>query len=171
MGFGKAQLPRQSRVVNGGKRCSPCSSVIAGNQNDLCASFGDSCCNRPDAGLRNQLDRDTRLFICILQIIDQLRQILDGIDIVMRRRRDQADTRGGVSGLCDPRIHLSARQVAALSGLGSLRHLDLDLLRADQVPAGHAKPSACHLFDRRAAVMVRTCGEDPFITLPALSAV
>ena len=35
--------------------------------------------------------------IDVLQIVDELRQILDGVDVVMRRRRDQPHARGRVA--------------------------------------------------------------------------
>src|SRR5262249_36921476 len=38
-------------------------------------------------------------------------------------------------------------QLAALTGLGALRHLDLDLVGVDQVLAGHAEASRGDLFD------------------------
>ena len=40
-------------------------------------------------------------------------------------------------------------QLAALAGLGALRHLDLDLARVDQVLAGDAEAARRHLLDRR----------------------
>ncbi len=61
--------------------------------------------------------------------------------------------------------------MAALTGLRSLRHLDLNLLRAHQVTACHAKPSARHLLDCGTAVVVRTRREYAFLALPAFPAV
>lgn len=62
-------------------------------------------------------------------IVDQLCQILDGVDIVVGRGRDQAHAGGAVAGLGDPRIHLGTGQIAALTGLCALCQLDLDLFR------------------------------------------
>ena len=44
-----------------------------------------------DANLGHELDRDVGRRIDVLQIEDELRQILDRIDVMMRRRRDQTD--------------------------------------------------------------------------------
>ena len=66
---------------------------------------------------------------------------------MVRRRRDERHPRGRIAGLGDPGVHFFARKVAALTGLGPLRHLDLDLLRAAQVGAGHAEPPGGHLLD------------------------
>ena len=65
----------------------------------------------------------------------------------MRRRGNQTDTRGRVTGLGHPRVHLGAGQLAALTGLGTLSHLDLEFLGIDQILAGHTKASRSHLLD------------------------
>jgi hypothetical protein len=41
--------------------------------------------------------------------------------------------------------HLVAGQLSALTGLGTLRHLDLDLVRVGQVVGGHSKAPGRHL--------------------------
>ena len=88
------------------------------------------------------------MVVGVLEIVNQLGQIFDGIDVVMRRRRDQTDARRRVAHLGDPRIDLVAGQLAALARLGSLRHLDLQLSRLRQVIAGHPEPARSDLFDR-----------------------
>jgi hypothetical protein len=52
-----------------------------------------------------------------------------------------------------------AGQLAALAGLGALRHLDLDFLRVDEVFAGHAEAARGDLLDGRVLrVAVRWSG-------------
>ena len=46
-----------------------------------------------DADLGYQLDADPRAAVGVLQIVDKLRQVLDRINVVMRRRRNQSDAR------------------------------------------------------------------------------
>src|SRR3979490_3184098 len=65
----------------------------------------------------------------------------------MRRRRDQADAGRRVSDLGDPAVHLVPRQLAALAGLGALRHLYLKILGIDEILAGHAEARRRHLLD------------------------
>src|ERR1035438_4286636 len=69
-------------------------------------------------------------------------QLPDGIDVVVRRRRNQAHTRDGVTHPRDGLIDLVAGQLAALARLGALRHLDLDLDGVDEEIDGHARTSA-----------------------------
>ncbi len=49
----------------------------------------------------------------------------------------------------DGRVDLVARKLAALAGLGALRHLDLHLVRVHQVLGGHAEAARGHLLDGR----------------------
>ena len=86
----------------------------------------------------------------VLQVVDQLRQVFDRIDVVVRRRRDEADARHRVAQQADVLAHLAAGQLAALAGLGALRHLDLDLVGRDQVLGRHAEAARGDLLDLRA---------------------
>ena len=86
MRFGNAQLPRKSGIAHTGARRSTRSAVIAGNEDDIRASFGNTDGNRADTGLRYQLHADTSVAVRIFQIMNELCQILDRINIMMRRR-------------------------------------------------------------------------------------
>ena len=91
------------------------------------------------------------LRVRVLGVVDQLRQVLDRVDVVVRRRRDEPDAGRRVPGATDPRVHLVAGQLTALAGLGALGELDLDVVGVGQVLAGHAEPARRDLLDRRAA--------------------
>src|SRR5947209_16604836 len=53
--------------------------------------LGNAGSHRADADLGDELDRNQAIRIDVLEVVDQLRQVLDRIDIVVRRRRDQPD--------------------------------------------------------------------------------
>ena len=53
-------------------------------------------------------------------------------------------------------VDLVAGQLAALAGLGALRHLDLQLVGVDQVLAGHAEAARGDLLDRRCGASRRS---------------
>src|SRR5262245_61455672 len=142
-------------------RCSS-PAVMAANQNHICMAFRDARCDGSDADFRDELYADTRVMIGILEIMDQLRQIFDGIDVVVRRRRNQTDAWSRVTHLGDPWIDFSARQLATFSRLCTLGHLDLQFPRLRQVITGHAKSPRSNLFDgaiARIAIGIRnvTC--------------
>src|SRR5580693_4258486 len=119
------------------------------------------------AHLGYQLDRNTRLWIYVLEVVNQLREILDGVDIVMRRRRDQADAGYRVTHSRDHFIHLVAGQLAAFTGLRPLRHLDLKIVGIDEVMRSHAETPRCNLLDGAAP---QVSAGVPFETLFVFSA-
>src|SRR5258707_1113452 len=66
---------------------------------------------------------------------------------MMRRRRDKPNPRSGVADLGDPGIDLLARQLAAFTRFGPLRHFDLQFFGFYEVEAGHAKAPGSYLLD------------------------
>ena len=154
VGLGDAQLPRQTGILNGGAgRCTR-AAVVAGHEDDLCAALGDTGGDGSDTGFADQLHVDVGVTVGVLQVIDEFRKVLDGIDIVVRRGRDEAHTGGAVAGLGDPRIHFCTGQVAALTGLCALCQFNLNLLCRDEVFARHAEAGGCHLLDLGIALAV-----------------
>ena len=112
-------------------------------------SFGHAGGHRAHPDLGDQLHMDPANRVGVLQVVDELGEIFDGIDVVVRRWRDQSDTRGGVPGTGDPGIHLVAGQLSALAGLRTLSHLDLEVISVDQVFTGYTKSARRILFDFR----------------------
>ena len=152
MGFREPQLPGKSRIMDGALGSGSCSSVIAGNQDDLCAGFGNACRYGAHSCFGYQFHGNSCIFVGVFQIIDQLRQILDRINVVVRGRGNQADAGCGVPCFGNPRVYFSSGQMAAFAGFCSLRHFDLDFLGAYQILAGNAESAAGNLLDGRTAV-------------------
>ena len=96
--FREAQLPRRAGVLD--RRPGRCAgaAVVAGDGDMVGLGLGHACRDGADADLGHELDADRGLRIGVLQVVDQLRQILDRIDVVMRRRRNQAHARVPRSG-------------------------------------------------------------------------
>ena len=147
VGLGDAQLPGQARVLDGGAGGCTGAAVVTGDKDDLRAALGNTGGNGADTGLADQLHVDVGVAVGVLQVIDQLSQILDGVDVVVGRGRDQAHAGGAVAGLGDPGVDLGTGQVAALAGLCALCQLDLDLFGGDQILAGHTKAGRGYLLD------------------------
>ena len=127
LGVGEADLPRRARVFERRQRRRAGAAVVAGDQHDVGVRLGHPRRDRADTDRADQLDVDAGVGVGVLQVVDELRQVLDRVDVVVRRRRDQPDAGRRVPGLGDVRVHLVARQLAALTGFGALRHLDLDV--------------------------------------------
>jgi hypothetical protein len=111
------------------------------------ARLGDAGGHGAHAHFRHQLHGDAGARIDVLQVVDQLRQILDRIDVVVRRRADQAHARRRVTDAGDVAIDLVAGQLTALPGLGALGHLDLDVVGVDQVLGRHPEAARGDLLD------------------------
>ena len=87
------------------------SAARSGDQNVVRMRFGDAGGDRADTDLRNEFDADTGVGIGVFQIKNQLRQIFNRIDIMMRWWTDQASRpassdalRQSLDRLCDPVI-------------------------------------------------------------------
>ena len=91
--LGEPELPGQARVRDRGLRRGAGAAVVAADQHDVGMRLGDAGGDRADADLGHQLDADARLAVGVLQVVDELGQVLDGVDVVVRRRGDEADAR------------------------------------------------------------------------------
>ena len=101
--------------------------------------LGNTSGDGADADLSHQLDAHASRWVHLVQVMNQLRQILNRIDVVVRRRRDQSHTRLAVAQPSDVWVHLGAGQLTAFTWLGALSHFDLKLLAAAQVFRGHTE--------------------------------
>ena len=82
----KPQLPRETGVLDGGLRRCPSAAAIAADENHVAVSLGDAGCYDAHAHLCHQLHMDSGRGIDVLQVVDELRQVLNGVDVVVRRR-------------------------------------------------------------------------------------
>ena len=150
VGLGKADFPRAARMFDRRQWRGTRAAFIARDGDVIGTPLGDAGGHRADTDLGDELHRDERFRIDVLQVVDQLGQIFDGIDVVVRRRRDQADALRGMTHLGDHRIDLVAGQLSAFAGLCTLRHLDLHHVGIDEIFRRDAKTTGRDLLDRRA---------------------
>src|SRR5205823_4933727 len=149
--LGEPELPGDARVLDRGERGGARAARVPADQDDVGLRLGDAGGDRAHAHLGNQLHAHARAIVRVLEIVDQLRQVLDRVNVVVRRRGDEPHARRRVADLRDVLIDLVAGELAALAGLGALRHLDLQLVAVDEVVAGHAEAARGHLLDGAAA--------------------
>ncbi len=156
--FGHAQFPRHAGVADRADRRSTGPAVVAGDGDQVGTGLDHAGGDRTHAGMADQLHRHQRGRVDLLEVVDQLRQVFDRIDVVVRRRRDQADPGPGIAQARDQFVHLVARQLAALAGLGALRDLDLQHFGVDQVLSGDAEAARGDLLDLAALGGAIACG-------------
>ena len=109
LGLGQAELPGPAGVLERGERRGPGAAVVPGDQHHVGLGLGDPGGDRPDADLGHQLDVHPRGRVGALQVVDQLLEVLDRVDVVVRRRRDQARPRAWSAGSWPPTDRPSGR--------------------------------------------------------------
>ena len=88
--LGEADLPRDAGVQDRRDRRGAGAAVVARDQHVVGVRLRDAGGDGADADLGDELHRDARGRVRAAQVVDQLLQILDRVDVVVRRRRDQA---------------------------------------------------------------------------------
>ncbi len=98
LGLGEAELPRPAGVLQRRQRAGTRAAVVAGDQHDVCFRLADSGRNGADPDLGDELDVHARRRVGVLEVVDELLEVLDRVDVVVRRRADQADARASSAG-------------------------------------------------------------------------
>ena len=143
--LGQAHLAGQSRVFLAAHHRSAGATVDAVDLDDIGPGLGHATGDGADVLHGHELDRDLHAGLRSLEVVDELCQILNRIDVVVRRRADEVRALLGEADLGNFLGHLLTHQLATLAGLGPLGHLDLQLVGIDQVLGIHTEPTTCHL--------------------------
>src|SRR5206468_3324222 len=112
-----------------------------------------------------------RARIDVLEIEDELRDVLDRIDVVVRRRRDERHAGRRVPDARDDRVDLVTRQLPALAGLRTLGDLDLELVGVDEEVRARAEAGGGDLLDGAAPPVAVRVVRVARLVLAALAAV
>ena len=145
--FRQAQFPGRAGMVDGRHRRRARAAVVTRHGDQVRIRLHHTGSDGADAGMRDQLHRHQRGRIHFLQVVDELGQVFDRIDVVVRRRRDQADAGLGVAQPRDELVDFVARQLAAFARLGTLRDLDLQYFGMHEVFGRDTESSGRNLFD------------------------
>ena len=100
------------------------------------------------------------------QVEDELREILDAVDVVVHGRRDERRARLRVTQPRDVRHDFHRRQLPAFARLRALRDLDLQFVGGPQIRRRDAEARGCDLL-RPAAVPVAVRGAHVAVRLLA----
>ena len=68
------------------ERARSCPSVGAGDVDHVGECLGHAGCDYADSGRGDELDRDGGMRIRLLEVEDELGQVFDRVDVVVRRR-------------------------------------------------------------------------------------
>ena len=95
----QSQLPWNACILNGGERRCPRTAGISANQNFIGVSLRNTRRDGPNPDFRHKLNGHGGIRIRVFQIEDELGQVLNGIDIMVRRRGNQLNSRRGIPNL------------------------------------------------------------------------
>ena len=149
------QLDRDADVIADAGRSCAGAAAVAVDADDVCTRAGYAGSNCCYIIYGCNLDHNRLLvFGSFLQRVNQLTQVLDGVDIMMRRRRDRVRALRDHTGLGDIRADLESGQMTADTRLCALTHLDLDGSTGFEVILMYAETAGCNLHDGVRAVLV-----------------
>ena len=105
----RPKLPGATSVFGRAHRGRPGPAVVARNEYDIGVGLGHPGRHCPHPRLGHQFHVDPRPGVGVFQVVNELRQVLDRIDVVVWRGRDQPHPRRRVTGLGYPGVYLLAR--------------------------------------------------------------
>jgi hypothetical protein len=149
MSLSQTQLPRKTGVLDTSPSRGTGTTIVTRDQDVIGLGLGYTRGDDADTDLRHKLDRNSGSRARALKIVDQLLEILDGVNVVVRGRRDKTDTRGGVTGASNRLGHLVSRKLTTLTRLGTLGHLDLKLVGVSKVGRSDTETARSDLLDSR----------------------
>src|SRR6266566_3415147 len=170
MSFAQPNFPRKTGVLDRGQRRRTGTTVVAADGDDIRARFGNAGGNDADARTGNEFYADARARIHGAQVMDQLRQVFDAVNVVMRRRRNQRRARGGVPDSRDVFADFLRGQLAALTRFRTLRHFDFELFGVDEVIGGDSKTPRGDLLDLIGRGRLETIGMGIFAAFAGITA-
>ena len=96
--LGEAELPRCARVLERRERRGAGAAVVTRDEHDVGVRLRHAGRDRADAELGDELHVHARLGVGVLEVVDELGEILDRVDVVVRRRRDETRRPGWSAG-------------------------------------------------------------------------
>ena len=105
--FRQPNFPATACVLNGGNGAGSRTAVVSGN--DYMVGLGYTRGDRAHARFADEFHRNIRFPVGTLEVIDKLSQILNRIDVVVRRRRDQPHAGHRIAQFSDVLSHFVPR--------------------------------------------------------------
>jgi hypothetical protein len=145
--FGEPEFPWIAGVLDAGERRSAGAARMARDDDVVRIGFGDPGGDGSDSATGDELDSDGSAWVGTLEIPDELSEIFNGIDVMVRRGRNQLHPGLGMTQACDEFRNFVTGKLAAFAGLCALGNLDLQFLGVGEVFGGDSKTRAGYLLD------------------------
>src|SRR5260370_28448563 len=133
MCFAQTNFPGETGVLNGGQGRRAGTTVVPTDGNDVRACFGNARSDDADSGTGYELNANARTGIDGAKVVDQLREVFDAVNVVVRGRRNQRRAGRGAADPPNVLAHFLRGPLAALPGLGALRPLCLNFRGVYQI--------------------------------------
>ena len=143
----QSQFGRTAGVAYRRGRRSSCPTFRTGDDDDVGLGFRHTGHDSADAVLSHELHAHLGTGIDVFEVKNELGKVFDGINIVMRRRRDKRDAWYRVTHPGNDFVDLEARKLPSLTRFGTLGYLDLYFISVDEVGRRHAETSRGNLLD------------------------
>ena len=169
--FRESYLGRDAGKAHRAGRTGARSALGTAYHYEVGLGLSHSCCDGSHSALGHELHADSRTGIDVSQVEDELCKVFYGVDVVVGWRRYERYAGYGVARACYHLVHLETWQLASLTGLGTLRHLDLYLLGIDKILRRHSEAATCHLLGLRREADTIHLGVEPLLVLAALAGV
>src|SRR5260370_35719455 len=147
MCFAQTNFPRKTGVLDGGQGRGAGSTVVPADGDDVGARFGNARGNDADSGTGYKLYPDAGARIDSAKVVDQLGEVFDAVNVVVRGGRNQRRTGRGVADARDVFADFLRGELAAFTGLRALGHFDFKFLGVDEIIGGDAEAAGGDLLD------------------------
>src|SRR5438093_10375554 len=98
MSFAQANFPGETSVLDGGQRRRAGAAVVPADGDDVGSRFSDASGDNADSGAGDELYANARARIDGTEGVNQLRELLNTVNVVMPRRRNQRSAWRGTAG-------------------------------------------------------------------------
>ena len=85
MGFAQSDFPGKTGILDGGQWRGAGTAVVPADGDDVRTRFRNARGNDADSGAGNEFYADTRARIHGAEVVDQLGEVFDTVNVVMRR--------------------------------------------------------------------------------------
>src|ERR1700691_6121767 len=144
--FAQANFPGQAGIFDRSERRRAGADLEARDGDDVRAGFRDSGGGDSDTRAGDEFHADARGGIDGAQIVNELGQIFDAVNVVVRRRRNQGHAGDGVAYASDEGCDFQGGKLAAFAGFRTLRHFDFEFVGANEIFRGDAEARGGNLF-------------------------
>ena len=169
--FGKSEFERKSCITYRAGRRRSRAAFCARNDYSVGLGLRHACGYRTYSAFRHKFYADLGARVHIFEVENELRQVLDRVNIVVRRRGNERYARHRMPRFGYNFVHFKARKLASFARFGSLCHFYLYFVGRYQVLRRDAETPGCDLFYSRTHRYAVLCGGKTFFVLTSFASV